>query len=401
MGFAALLTCGHAVPTQRHGTSFKHHKAAQAIYLLTNDASNAVAAVPIGADGMLSVGSLTPTGDKGGNSINAASGEPAAPDALFSQSSLTVAGNYIFAVNAGSNTLSMLSINPRRPTELTMIGQPVGLPGDFPVTVAASAKHGLVCVGSTGTANGVSCSSFSHKGLGAMDVLRSFDLNQTNPPSGPPNTVSQVFFSEDESRLFATVKGDPGVEKPGFFSVFAVEEGRKWHGTSKLSTEETRSSPEGMLVLFGSQDIPGTSNVIVTDASFGAAVVAVDPFTNTASTVARQEVVGQAATCWVTISSATDTAFVADVGVNRLVEMSLTDASIVSTLDLSSNGDPGLVDLTAARNFIYALSPGNGTTTAAVTVVDVSGGPGSAKQVQHFDLSGMGVGKNAQGMVVF
>jgi hypothetical protein len=281
-----------------------------------------------------------------------------------------------------------------------MIGQPVALPGDFPNTVAASAKNRLVCVGTTGTTNGVSCSSFSEKGLGAMDGLRSFDLNQTNPPVAPMNTVSQLFFSEDESRLFATVKGDPTVSKPGFFSVFPVE-GGSWHSTSKLSTNEIRSSPEGTLVLFGSQDIPGTSNVFVTDASFGGAVVAVDPTTNVASTVAKQEVVGQGATCWVTISSATDTAFVTDVAVNRIVEMSLTDASIVSMLDLSSNGDPGLIDLKAAGNFIYALSPGNGTTTAAVTVVDVSGGPGSARQVQHFDLSEMGVDKNAQGMALF
>jgi hypothetical protein len=93
LGFAALLTCSHAAPTQRHGFSFKHQKAAQAIYLITNDASNAVAAVPIGADGMLSAGTVTPTGGDGANLINGATNEPAAPDALFSQSSLTIAGN--------------------------------------------------------------------------------------------------------------------------------------------------------------------------------------------------------------------------------------------------------------------------------------------------------------------
>jgi hypothetical protein len=118
-------------------------------------------------------------------------------------------------------------------------------------------------------------------------------------------------------------------------------------------------------------------------------------------TVAKQAIDGQAATCWATISSATGTGFVTDVAVNHLVEMSLEDASIVSTLDLSSNGDSGLIDLKAAGNFIYALAPNNGSRPAAVTVIDVSGGPGSAKQAQHFDLSGMGVDKNAQGMAIF
>jgi hypothetical protein len=79
--------------------------------------------------------------------------------------------------------------------------------------------------------------------------------------------------------------------------------------------------------------------------------------------------------------------------------MSLDDASIIMQLDLSANGDPGLIDLRAAGNFVYALSPGNGTTNAAITVLDVSGGQGSMKQVQHFDLGGM-AGKNAQGMAV-
>lgn len=281
-----------------------------------------------------------------------------------------------------------------------MVGAPVSVPGEFPVTVAASAKNQLVCVGTTGTINGVSCSSFSTKGLTPMDSLRSFDINQTTPPMGPTNTVSQLFFSLDESRLFATVKGDPTVNNTGFFSVFPVE-GKTWRSAATLATTDIRSSPSGTAVLFGSKDIPGTSNVFVTDASFGGAVLAVDFASNTASTIAKQEVEGQAATCWSTISGVTGTAFVADVGVNRLVEMSLTDASIVSELDLSGNGDPGLIDLEAAGNFIYALSPGNGTTQAAVTVVDVSGGAGSGKQVQHFQLGAMGVDKNAQGMAVF
>jgi hypothetical protein len=81
--------------------------------------------------------------------------------------------------------------------------------------------------------------------------------------------------------------------------------------------------------------------------------------------------------------------------------MSLTDASIISTIDLSANGDPGLIDLSAAGNFVYALSPGNGTTVAAVSVVDVSAGQGQGKAVQHFELGELGVGKNAQGMAVF
>ena len=64
----------------------------RAIYLLTNEKANAVVAVPIGRDGLLSGGSVTSTGGGGANGLNAKM-QPAAPDPLFSQSSLTVAGD--------------------------------------------------------------------------------------------------------------------------------------------------------------------------------------------------------------------------------------------------------------------------------------------------------------------
>lgn len=61
--------------------------------MITNDASNAVVALPIAADGTLSTGSLTPTKGNGSNSIDSSTNKPAAPDALVSQSSLAIAGN--------------------------------------------------------------------------------------------------------------------------------------------------------------------------------------------------------------------------------------------------------------------------------------------------------------------
>ena len=294
----------------------------------------------------------------------------------------------------------MFAIDPTDPTKLTMVGQPATLPGEFPNTVAASSKHQLVCVGTTGAKNGVSCSTFSSKaGLAPMDGLRSFNLNQSTPPLGPTNTVSQLFFSGDQSALFATVKGDPAVNNTGFFSVFPVPQTCGGQPAT-ISAQDVRSSPSGTAVLFGSANIPGTSSVFVTDASFGGAVLSIDPTTNAASLVAKQAIDNQKATCWATISAKTGSAFVTDVAVNHLVEMSLTDASIISTTDLSANGDPGLIDLQAAGNAVYALSPGNATTAAAISVLDVSGGQGSAKMLQHFALDGMGVGANAQGMAV-
>ena len=390
---AGLASLGQSAPHPAR----KMATTGKAVYFITNDIQgNAVVALPIGSNGMLSKGSVTKTGGAGSIALGGETKQPAVPDALVGQSALTVAGNNIFAVNAGSNTLSMLAISPSNPTCLTMVGKPVAIPGEFPNTVAASMKGKLVCVGTTGAKAGISCAGFSSKGLGQMDNLRTFNIGQQTPPLGPTNTVSQTFFSNDESKLFTTVKGDPAVNNTGFLSVFPVQMGR--NGKATLSMKDTRSSPKGTAVLFGSAPIPNKQDsIFATDASFGAAILNLDG--EQATVAASQAIDGQKATCWATISAKTNSAFVTDVGVNRVVEMSLKDASIVKELDLSANGDPGLIDLKSAGNFIYALSPGNATSGTAITVLDVSGGQGSMKQVQHFELSD--IAKNtAMGMAV-
>ena len=65
----------------------------KAIYFLTNDAENAIVALPIDKSGMLSKGTITKTGGKGSVSINGATMQPAVTDVLVSQSPLTVVGS--------------------------------------------------------------------------------------------------------------------------------------------------------------------------------------------------------------------------------------------------------------------------------------------------------------------
>ena len=64
----------------------------KAVYLITNEQTNAVVALRVGPDGKLSHGTVTPTGGAGSVALNS-QGEPAITDALVSQSALTVAGN--------------------------------------------------------------------------------------------------------------------------------------------------------------------------------------------------------------------------------------------------------------------------------------------------------------------
>ncbi|MCJ1355656.1 MAG: hypothetical protein MMC33_005648 [Icmadophila ericetorum] len=392
------LACGAVIPrAEQYGVECPAPAASstpellpngKAIYFMTNARPNQIVALPINNDGTLSEGTLTPTGGDGSVEVDATTGKPTVPDALASQGAVRVVGQHLFVVNAGSNTISMFEINKADPTKLTLLGRPVSSGGEFPVTIGVSQKHKIACVANTGAKDGIACAAFSALGLGAMDSLRPFNLKQKTPPTGPENTVSDSFFNLDETALITTVKGNPAVNNVGFMSVFPVVNG-------DLSTQDIKSSPPGTAVLFGFTPIPGTENLFVTDASFGAAIMTIDQV-STAALDIKTPIADQKATCWTTISPFTNTGFVTDVANNHLVEMDLATGAIIKELKLN-NGNPGMIDLEAAGAFIYALSPGNATVKAAVTVFDVSAGPGKAQQIQNFNPKG--VTDTAQGMV--
>jgi hypothetical protein len=264
----------------------------------------------------------------------------------------------------------MFTIDSEDSTKLTMVGQPADTLGEFPMSVTLSTNLSQACVANSGAKAGIACFSMSAtKGLKALDTsLRAFDINQTTPPVGPTNTVSQTFFNEDSTALITTVKGNPAVNNTGFLSVFPVV-------NNAVSTKDVRSSPAGTAVLFGTALIPGSSDIFVTDASFGSATLSLSS-DNIATVSASTPITDQAATCWAAFSDVTKSGFVTDVAVNHLVEVDVGNGKLIKELNLT-NGNPGMCDLVSAGNFLYALSPGNATTKAAVTVFDVSGGQGS------------------------
>jgi hypothetical protein len=95
LSFTALASTGAAAPHRKNSPGQQQNaaKTGKAVYFITNGAENAVVALPIGKDGMLSKGTTTKTGGAGSIAINGATNEPGVPDALVGQSSLTVVGN--------------------------------------------------------------------------------------------------------------------------------------------------------------------------------------------------------------------------------------------------------------------------------------------------------------------
>ncbi len=103
---------------------------AKAIYFMTNQDANSIIMLPVQADGKLADGSIIATGGKGASLIDGKTNQSAQSDTLASQGAVRVVGSSLFAVNPGSNSLSMFAIDPQNPAKLAAVGQPVQTGGD-------------------------------------------------------------------------------------------------------------------------------------------------------------------------------------------------------------------------------------------------------------------------------
>lgn len=85
-----------------YGQGYGGHSSAKNIYLQTNDAENALVAIPVNPrDGTLSGGVKVSTGGRGGNTAVNGTSTPSVPDALGSQGSVTVEGNVRYRASDG------------------------------------------------------------------------------------------------------------------------------------------------------------------------------------------------------------------------------------------------------------------------------------------------------------
>ena len=178
-------------------------------------------------------------------------------DPLFSQGRVVVHSNYLFVINPGSNSLSMFLINPSDATKLTLISvEPVY--GSYPISVAVNSKYACTLTG--GHLTGIRCFTYGSTGL---SMVSSFDRNltkyvsQTEPPTGPFNTTSEIAFSADNRALIVSVKGGPPV--PGYLLFFLLS-----HGNTKLATDPVQQRPKNTLLAFSLQ-LVGRNGLLVTD----------------------------------------------------------------------------------------------------------------------------------------
>ncbi|KAI0368860.1 hypothetical protein BV20DRAFT_947363 [Pilatotrama ljubarskyi] len=398
----AASSLASAVPLQRRGTKMMTSQtrlnAAGAVYFITNEPDeNMIIAASINSDGTLNLDRAVGTNGRGSHGLT----DPLGPDALFSQGSIKASakGQVLATVNAGSNTVSLFSIDPKTPTNIKPIGGPVSSEGEFPMSLAFNSHGSRLCVLNGGTVNGVNCYTVDKKtGLAAMpNTLRSLSLNQTTPATGPAGSASHLVFSEDGKQLMASVKGVP--PNPGMIAVWDVAD----DGTLSADFNAV-APPEGGLLPFSMTVIPGKNAVLSTDPGVGFDVF--DLSSGNKSSAVKID--GQNATCWSSFSTKTGNFYLTDIGTSLVTEVHVDDdlkASIVNQYQQVKSGDTIDNDIVTVngKDYMYTLAPG----AQSIEVLALNA-PGDAKRVQLLNMSGptkaAGVTINAnnlQGMTAF
>ncbi|KAJ7158737.1 hypothetical protein C8R46DRAFT_399097 [Mycena filopes] len=376
-----------------------------AAYFLSNEgAGNFVVAAAIGSDGKLTLRQATSTDGQGSHGGPDAAG----PDALFTQGAVkaSAAGGIVAAVNAGSNTISVFTIDPTNPTNLEMIGKPIGSGGEFPVSLAINKAGNMVCTVNGGAINGVACFSVDKtKGLTPIsNTVRSLNLNQTTPATGPAGSVSHVIFSEDNKQLIASVKGVPPT--PGILAVWDIA------ADNSLSQDFKAVQPaKGGLLPFSMTVIPGKNAILATDAGLGVDVF--DFSAGAAAGVAAGKsstlpIDGQGATCWSSFSPQTGNFYVTDIGTSEVTEINVDDnlKPTIVTQYAQGNGTATIdndIATVGQNDFMYVLA----ANATEVKVLSLNA-PGKATALQTLDIAGPAKAAgltvsaaNLQGMTTF
>jgi 6-phosphogluconolactonase (cycloisomerase 2 family) len=304
-----------------------------AVFVQTNDPrGNAIDVYDRNADGTLTFAASYPTGGAGSRAVGAPS------DPLASQNSLVYdrAHRLLFAVNAGSDTVSIFDVHGDR----LELNQVVPSGGPFPVSVAV---HGnLAYVLDAGLAGFVSGFRIEHGSVEPIEgSTRTLGLTNTNPPfflSSP----AQVGFTPDGQQLLVTTKSFNTVD------VFQVED------DGRLSAQPVRNAeaPLPFPFVFG----PGRLLVLVNAGDSSVATFTVDRSGTLAPAGARVSD-GQAAACWVV--EARGFHYVANTASNDVSQYRVRgDGSVTLVNPTAASGIPGATDMTTANGggFLYVLS---------------------------------------------
>lgn len=358
-----LMLVPFSTATFARGPKPKNFRAG-AVYVLTNQVNNEVAVFRRTAKGMLTFAEAFPTGGAGDP---VPQGMDPATDPLASQGALIIGpGNrFLFAVNAGSNQISVLKI---RKNELTMVDL-VDSGGIRPISLAF---HGdlLYVLNEGGTPN---ITGFTVEENGTLTPL----AGSTQPLiGGVAADPAQIGFSSDGSLLVVTEKAGNRID------TYTIDD-------DGLPSAPIDNPSNGMTPFGFAFNNAGT--LVVSEAFGGAPNASAAssysaPDTGILSVVSGSVANSQTAACWVVIPNNGKFAFVSNTGSGTI--SSYRVGSDVEWLALVNSvaGDTGMgsapIDMTLSNNSRYLFVHAAGTQSVVsfrvkhgkLTMVDTAGG---------------------------
>lgn len=336
IGGVALATAAFvAAPTAALASSTPQHRPTSVVFVENDDVTgNAVIAYDRAADGTLTQAAVNATGGLGGVL------DGSVVDHTASQGSLTYdkASHTLYAVNAGSDTISVFSVDGDHLTRT----QVVSSGGTFPVSITT---HGnLVYV--LNARDGGSIQGYAKVGHRLRLISRyhrSLGLAAGSPEF--VHTPSQVTFSPNGRQLLvATKAGSNSVD------VFGV-------GPLGRPSIQPVVNNLGSAVPFGIV-FDSAGRAVISDAGTNA----VDTFTLSRSgvlTLVDSQATGQAATCWIARSG--DNVYASNAGSADLSGYDDTGAGSLTSTGTTAT-DPGTVDAAASSDgqYLYVQTGANG-----------------------------------------
>lgn len=318
IGFISLmiLVAAGFTTTLRPATIAAVNLRSGAVYVLTNQVNNAVAAFDRAPDGTLTAVGTFSTGGSG-NPVPQPGDPPTDP--LASQGALILSNNnkFLFAVNAGSNEISVLSVGK---DSLTLVDK-VGSGGVRPISLTV---HGdLLYVLNEGATPNIT--GFTISSTGELTPLP----GSTRPlTGGSMSDPAQVSFSRDGALLVVTEKA------ANLIDVYVV-------GSDGVAGPPT-PNPSNGLTPFGFA-FDQRNHLIVSEAFGGAPNASAVSSYTTALSGMLSVVSGsipdfQTAACWIVITNS-----------GRFVYTSNTGSGSVSSYTLASNGTLSLLNSVAAN----------------------------------------------------
>ncbi len=316
----------------------REHSRGGAVYTLTNEArANAVVAFNRSARGPLSDPRRFATGGRGTGS------------GLGSQGAIALSrnGSWLFAVNPGSNDISVFSV---RGTELRLAHRSSS-GGTMPISVT-SHRNLVFVLNAGGTGN---IAGFTLTPSGALQPLPDGVRSLSGPKTGP----AQVSFSPNGESLVVTEKNT------GLLALYSVDDdGAVSEATQVPSNGETpfgfSFARHGLLIVseaFGGRD--------------GESAVSSYRLEDEVQPISGSVPDHQTAACWIAVTRNGQYAYTTNTGSGSISGYRVSSRGTLSLLNpdgrTASTGDgssPTDMALSAESSFLYAVGSGTGTISA-------------------------------------